>query len=66
MQRRCDILLTLACPACEAELVVALEQVHEGEIVRCAVCRALVPLEPECLPVPPALLAEQASGYAIF
>jgi len=57
MQKRFDILLTLACPCCEAECVVTLGQVHDGEAVRCSTCRTLVSLEPECLAVPPAILS---------
>ena len=47
MQKRFDILLTLACPCCEAEFVVTLDQVHNGEAIRCSTCRTLVSLECE-------------------
>jgi transcription elongation factor Elf1 len=60
MQRHVNVSLTLACPRCRGELVVTLDQIHEQHEVRCAFCRARVPLEPEDLapPGPPADPAE--------
>lgn len=49
MQRRVNILVPVACPHCECELTVTLEQVHEEEVVWCARCRTVVQLRPEAL-----------------
>jgi transcription elongation factor Elf1 len=57
MQRRVNIPVPVACPRCNSELTVTLDQVHEGEAVWCARCRTVVQLRPEAL-----LGAEWARG----
>ena len=65
MQKRFDILLTLACPCCEAEFVFTLDQVHDGEAIRCSTCHTLVDLEPECLALPALLSPRERTTAGI-
>jgi len=52
MQRRVNVFVPFACPRCDAEMVVTLEELHDGATVRCATCGTKVPLKSEELSLP--------------
>ena len=57
MQRRVNVYIPFACPQCDVEMVVTLEELHAGATVRCVSCGTRVALKPEDLS-----LAHHASG----
>ena len=52
MQRRVNVFVPFACPRCDADMVVTLDELHDGATVRCATCGTKVPLKPEELSLP--------------
>ena len=52
MQRRVNVFVPFACPRCDAEMVVTLDELHDGATVRCATCGTKVSLKPEELSLP--------------
>ena len=52
MQRRVNVFVPFACPQCDVEMVVTLEELHAGATVRCVSCGARVDLKPETLSLP--------------
>jgi len=52
VQRRVNVFVPFACPRCDVEMVVTLEDLHAGAVVRCVSCGAQVDLAPEDLSLP--------------
>ena len=67
MQRRVNVFVPFACPRCDAEMVVTLDELHDGATVRCATCGTKVPLKPEelSLPQPPAQANEAPPRFQV-
>ena len=49
MQRRVNILVPFACPHCDSEMTVTLDQIQEAKFVWCARCNTMVSLREEVL-----------------
>jgi transcription elongation factor Elf1 len=47
MQRQFNVFVPFACPRCDVEMIVTLEELHDGATVRCVSCGARVDLAPE-------------------
>ena len=54
MQKRFNILVPLACPHCQAELLTTLDQVQQELFVRCTGCGTTIEFPNEALPPPAA------------
>jgi len=67
MQRRVNVFVPFACPRCDAEMVVTLDELHDGATVRCATCGTKVPLKPEepSLPQRPAQANEAPLRFQV-
>jgi len=47
MQRRVNVFVPFACPQCDVEITVTLDELHDGATVRCVSCGTRVDLKPE-------------------
>jgi len=47
MQRHFNVIVPMACPHCRTELLLTLDQVHEQQSIRCALCGTTIILRPE-------------------
>ena len=67
MQRRVNVFVPFACPRCDVEMVITLEELHAGATVRCVSCGAQVDLKPEepSLPQHPAEANGAPLGFQV-